>query len=100
MAVLEALASRTAVMISPGCNFPEVGPAGAGVVVENSVEKMAGELERLLRDEQSLRRMGAAGRKLVIDHYSWDVVTNRLLDVYQRGIERHAASRRSGLREA
>jgi glycosyltransferase involved in cell wall biosynthesis len=99
MAVLEALASSTAVMISPGCNFPEVGPAGAGVVVENSVEKLGAELERLLRDEQSLRRMGAAARKLVIDHYSWDVVTDRLVDVYERGIARHAASRPGRLRE-
>src|ERR1043166_4787482 len=40
-AVLEALASATAVMLSPQCNFPEVESANAGVVVDADAGRMA-----------------------------------------------------------
>lgn len=82
MAVLEALAASTAVMLSPGCNFPEVEAAGAGVVVERAPEAMTGTLVSLLSDPGRLREMGEAGRRLVAAHYSWDVVADRLAAVY------------------
>jgi glycosyltransferase involved in cell wall biosynthesis len=89
MAVLEALASRTAVMLSPGCNFPEVVAAGAGVVVEADVDAMAAELSRLLGNPEALRAMGEAARPFVQTYYSWDVIADRLVDVYSEGIARH-----------
>lgn len=88
MAVLEALANGTAVMLSPGCNFPEVVDAGAGVVVDNDVEKMAAAMTELLADRARLRQMGNAARKLVEERYSWDVITDRLIEVYQEGMAR------------
>jgi len=89
MAVLEALASRTAVMLSPGCNFPEAVAAGAGVVVEAEVNAMAAELSRLLGNPEALRAMGEAARPFVETYYSWDVIADRLVDVYAEGIARH-----------
>ncbi|MEA2235585.1 MAG: hypothetical protein QOC81_309 [Thermoanaerobaculia bacterium] len=83
-AVLEALASATAVMLSPECNFPEVEEAGAGVIVNTDAEKMADALRKLLGDRSSLRAMGEAGRRLVAERYSWDVITDSLVDVYTR----------------
>ena len=85
MAVLEALASSTAVMISPGCNFPEVEAAGAGVVIGADPTAMAEVMMRLLSDRDELRAMGARGRSLIAERYSWDVITDRLIDVYERG---------------
>ena len=92
MAVLEALASRTAVMLSPGCNFPEAVAAGAGVVVEAEVNAMAAELSRLLGNPEMLRAMGEAARPFVETYYSWDVIADRLVDVYAEGIARHRSS--------
>lgn len=92
MAVLEGLASETAVMISPGCNFPEVEEAGAGVVVERAHIAMVTALEGLLSSSERLSVMGRAGRRLVEQHYSWDVITDRMLEVYARGMERHATA--------
>jgi glycosyltransferase involved in cell wall biosynthesis len=86
MAVLEAMAHRTAVMLSPECNFPEAERAGAGVTVERNVEEMVSALTSLIADRAGLRAMGEAGRVLTTDHYSWDVVIDRLLDVYERAI--------------
>ncbi|MGH9418989.1 MAG: glycosyltransferase, partial [Thermoanaerobaculia bacterium] len=82
-AVLEALASSTAVMLSPACNFPEVQDANCGVVVSDDPRAMAASLRALLADPVHLRAMGVAGRRLVADRYSWDVITDRLVDLYR-----------------
>jgi glycosyltransferase involved in cell wall biosynthesis len=81
-AVLEALAGATAVMLSPECNFPEVEEAGAGVIVDAEAGAMAVAMRRLLGDRDSLHRMGEAGRRLVSERYSWDVITDRLAGLY------------------
>ena len=44
LAVLEALASSTAVVLSPGCHFPEVKAAGAGEIVAAEPEALAAAL--------------------------------------------------------
>ncbi len=92
MAVLEALASGTAVMLSPGCNMNEVEPAGAGLIVEADAEVMAHALADLLSDRERLRQMGEAGRRLVVEKYSWDLVTDRLVATYEEGIARSRAA--------
>ncbi|HEX9368795.1 MAG TPA: glycosyltransferase, partial [Vicinamibacterales bacterium] len=81
-AVLEALASSTAVMLSPACNFPEVEPAHAGVIVEADAGRMASVMRELLDRPAALRAMGEAGRRFVGAHYSWDVITDRLAELY------------------
>jgi glycosyltransferase involved in cell wall biosynthesis len=83
-AVLESLASSTAVMLSPPCNFPEVESAKAGVVVDADVERMVPAMRELLGDPVRLRAMGEAGRRLVSEHYSWDLVTDSLIELYQK----------------
>jgi glycosyltransferase involved in cell wall biosynthesis len=89
MAVLEALASRTAVLLSPGCYFPEVVSAGAGWVVPPTPIALAQALVDLLGQPDRLRTMGARGLEFVRDNYSWDHITDQLLDVYLEGIQRH-----------
>jgi len=89
-AVLEALASSTAVMLSPACNFPEVESANAGVIVEPEAEPMAAAMRRLLADRGRLRAMGEAGRRLAAEHYSWDVLTDRLIGLYREVAEAKA----------
>src|SRR5262245_46608643 len=95
MAVLEALAARTAVMLSPGCHFPEVDAAGCGVTVPPDAGAMAEALADLLGEPGRLRAMGDAGRALVAAKYSWDAVADRLIAVYERAIsiQRAAAAR-------
>jgi glycosyltransferase involved in cell wall biosynthesis len=88
IAVLEALASRTAVLLSPGCHFPEVEKAGAGRVVPLETEAIANGLADLLSDRDRLRKMGEAGLDLVRCHYTWDHITDQLIDAYEEGIVR------------
>jgi glycosyltransferase involved in cell wall biosynthesis len=83
-AVLEALASSTAVMLSPACNFPEVESAKAGTIVDAEPDAMAEAIRGLLGDRAGLRAMGEAGRQLVAGHYSWDAITNDLVALYSK----------------
>jgi glycosyltransferase involved in cell wall biosynthesis len=84
IATLEALASSTAVMLSPACFFPEVQSAGAGVIVDAEPEAMAVAMRELLGDLAQLRVMGEAGRRLAAEHYSWDAITDRLIELYSK----------------
>jgi glycosyltransferase involved in cell wall biosynthesis len=90
VAILEALASGTAVMISPGCHFPEVEKAGVGIVVETEPEAIAKGMIQLLNDRGQLEEMGRKGRELVSRNYSWDAIANKMIDAYQEGIDRHS----------
>jgi glycosyltransferase involved in cell wall biosynthesis len=88
MAVLEALASACAVLLSPGCHFPQVERAGAGRVVAPTPEALTAALAELLADPGRLRAMGARGRELVASDYTWEAIVRRVEDVYREGIER------------
>jgi glycosyltransferase involved in cell wall biosynthesis len=88
VAVLEAMASGTAVLLSPGCHFPEAQEAGAGCVVDPKPEALADAMAALLADPGLLRTMGSRGRELALRSYSWDQVASRLEEVYREGLER------------
>ncbi len=88
MAVLEAMAHSTPVLLTPECNFNQAIEAGGGRTSSSDPEALAGAIEEMLGDQDALRRMGEAGRRLVIDCYSWDSITDRLLEVYVEGIAR------------
>jgi len=83
IAVLEALASRTAVLLSEGCNFPEVVAAGAGRICATNVSAIAAELATMLSDSNQLEAMGDRGRTLVLSHFTWDSIVDQLLEVYE-----------------
>jgi glycosyltransferase involved in cell wall biosynthesis len=93
MAVLEAMAARTAVLLTPGCGFPEVAAAGAGRIVEDEAEGLQRALLDMLADPAKLARMGEAGRALVERDYCWDRIVDRLLEAYTESIGLHRASR-------
>jgi glycosyltransferase involved in cell wall biosynthesis len=88
MAVLEALANSTAVVLSPGCHFPEVEKAGAGFVVHPETAVLSKAIAGLLDNPEKLKEMGNKGRDFVLRHYSWDTITDQLIEAYIEGIER------------
>jgi glycosyltransferase involved in cell wall biosynthesis len=92
VAILEALASGAPVVISPGCHFDEVAPAGAGLVVGREPAAIADALVDLLAEPGRRRTMGEKGMALVRDRYSWDTVVARMEAAYAEGLERHAAA--------
>jgi glycosyltransferase involved in cell wall biosynthesis len=83
MAVLEALACRLPVLITPGCNFREAAVAGAAIEVSPDTESTAEGLNQLLAaDAEQLRAMGQLGRALIERKYTWDRVAEQTLELY------------------
>jgi glycosyltransferase involved in cell wall biosynthesis len=89
IAILEAMASHTPVMISPGCHFDAVEHARAGRVVANNPEEMANTLAALLSDREGLSVLGHNARQLVERQYSWSNVVKGTVDAYRAGLDRH-----------
>jgi glycosyltransferase involved in cell wall biosynthesis len=50
-------------------------------------------MEELLENPEKLEEMGKRGRHFVEERYAWDVLTDRLIDAYQEGIERNRTNR-------
>jgi glycosyltransferase involved in cell wall biosynthesis len=88
MAVLEALACELPVLLTPGCNFPEVVGAGAGLVVEREVAALRDALHALLTDGERRASMGRSARELVHARYTWPQVVTQLEDVYRAVVAR------------
>jgi len=89
VAVLEAMASGTALLLSPGCHFPEIVTAGAGLISETHPASLGSALTTMLSDPGTLQQMGIAARDFVTRYYSWARLIDLLLDTYQEGIQRH-----------
>jgi glycosyltransferase involved in cell wall biosynthesis len=92
MAVLEALASATPVLLSPGCHFPEVEEQGVGRISPTDAASLSSALEQMTENPEALAEMGRRGREFVARQYGWESVTHRLLETYREGLERFGAS--------
>jgi glycosyltransferase involved in cell wall biosynthesis len=83
--ILEYMAMGLAVVASDfECWRPYVQGTGGGVQVNPlDPQKVAAELETLIRQPQEIRRMGRLGQKAVLPHYLWDQEKLKLLAFYQ-----------------
>jgi len=86
MALLESLASGTPVMITPGCNFPEIKEHQAGFIVERSLDAWTNELERILQNPEQLPALGQNACNLVKKYYSWDKIVDQIEQAYNDGV--------------
>jgi glycosyltransferase involved in cell wall biosynthesis len=94
MTVAEAMACALPVVISDQVNIhAEVSGAGAGLVTRCDAGEVTAALELLLRDADRRRAMGAAGRRLVQERFTWPTIVEQLTAEYQNVIDRH---RRAG----
>ncbi len=83
MSLLENLNAGKPALITPGCNFPEVESAGAGLCVPPEREALACGLKQLLDMSPEDRKvMGLRGRRLVLENYTWDNAARKLITVY------------------
>jgi phosphatidylinositol alpha-mannosyltransferase len=84
MVLTRALACATPVVASDISGYRDVMTPETSVGFppgdrDALVEAVAG----LLADEPRRRAMGAAGRELAQDRYSWDAIAARLLEIYE-----------------
>lgn len=89
MAILEAWACCKPVIMTPQCNLPEGFEAGAAICVEPEKESIGEGLAGFMALDDARRElMGAKGRALVEQRYSWPVISREMAAVY-RWLVRH-----------
>ncbi|MCD5409931.1 MAG: glycosyltransferase family 4 protein [Methanocellales archaeon] len=81
--LLEAMACATPVIATRIPGVMDVVD-GAGLLVEpaNSVS-LANAILEILSDQKKAREMGKRGRRLIEENYTWDTVTNQIIDLYE-----------------
>jgi alpha-maltose-1-phosphate synthase len=85
LSVLEAMASGTPVVASRLDALPEVvrdGETGF-LVTPGNIEELHERITQLLCDRASAARMGARGRELVVERFTWDACAQRCLAAYE-----------------
>jgi len=85
IAVLEAMACGLPVVVTPEVGLAAtVAESGAGLVADGDPETFGRAIASLLADTDLRRRMGAAGRKVALERFSWASVAERMEDLYER----------------
>jgi glycosyltransferase involved in cell wall biosynthesis len=83
IAVVEAMAAGSAVVITPGVNLAEdVRSAQAGIVADPVPQEFAAALLSLLTDDERRQRMRRAAPNFAAN-YDWSAVAPRLLELYR-----------------
>jgi starch synthase len=101
---LEAMACETAVVATATGGIPEVvadGETGLLVPIEQAtdgtgtpldpdrfVADLAAAITAVLDDPDRAARMGLAGRRRAVEHFSWASIAERTVDVYQAVLDR------------
>jgi starch synthase len=86
VACLEAMAhGRPVVASAVGGLLDLVVDGETGIhVPPGDVPALRSAIGRLLGDRELRRRMGEAGRRRAAEHFSWDAVTRRTVELYAR----------------
>jgi glycosyltransferase involved in cell wall biosynthesis len=87
---LEAGATGTPVLLTNECGFDEAEKCGGGFIVPPTVDGLKNGLENLIRREAELDKMGAALKKLVIEHYSWESIAKIYGRMYNEILIQHS----------
>lgn len=89
MAVLEAWSHCLPVLMTPECNLPEGFSAGAALRIGPEPQDTAVQLRRLAQMGAGLHRtMGAAGRTLVAERFTWPALAGEMASVYRWLLDR------------
>jgi len=83
MAALEAMAAGLPLLLTPGCNLPEVEPRGAGRVVAREIAPLAAALASLLDDPDQRQTMGQNGKAWAQSSFIWPVIAAQMERFYQ-----------------
>jgi glycosyltransferase involved in cell wall biosynthesis len=96
--VLEAMAMEVPVLATRVAGVPRLIRDGAnGALVEpGSVEGLAGGMARLLADVEARARLASAGRRTVVEHYSFSARMQKVRAVYDRLLARNGSDHPQG----
>ena len=82
--VLEAMRRGVPVVLTPEVGAAEiVRKAGGGIVTDGTPVTYGEAMEQLLHDSVLARSMGKAGRRYVMERYTWDRIAARMEELYE-----------------
>jgi len=84
LAVLEAMAAGTPVIISEACGLPMVEEYGAGAILSMTVDAFIRTLQEFLTDVKKRTIAGKQARRAVEREFGWGSVINRHIELYQK----------------
>jgi len=87
MAILEAMAHAKPVIFSSGCDMSELINEGIGITANPNETEMEKAILELALNKELSKRMGRKARELVLRKYSWDIIANNVIDMYEEAIE-------------
>ncbi|MCX5855325.1 MAG: glycosyltransferase [Deltaproteobacteria bacterium] len=82
--VLEAGITGTPVLLTDQCGFDDVAAVAGGMVVEASVDGLQEGLLAMAGNPSQLKIMGQNLEKLTREHFLWDQMANRHLELFAR----------------
>lgn len=85
---LEAAATALPVVAGTSGGSPETVRPGVTGYVVGTYDDLVEAMSLLVADEDRRMQMGAAGREFMVEHYSWDGVTERLMISVERAVKR------------
>lgn len=87
--LVEAMACATPVVATTGGALPEVAGPDALLVPPGDAQALAGAIGQTLDDAELRARLGAAGRRRVVDNFTWRVAAQRTAEVYRTAVSLH-----------
>ena len=87
--VLEAMALGTPVVVSAQAAEALEANPGQDLLVADSAPEFVNQTLRLMHNSELQATLSQGGRRYVEEQHNWGVVTERLIDVYQRAIANH-----------
>jgi glycosyltransferase involved in cell wall biosynthesis len=86
MVLVEAMACGLPVISTNTSAIPEV-VGDAGILVEpRNPRVLADAIIRLIEDIGLRKRLGKKGRRRVVEEFTWDIVTDKILGIYEEVI--------------
>lgn len=84
IAILEAMACRLPVLLTPECHFPDAVSSGAAIEATPDARALEARLNALLEmSETALQEMGARGYDLVARRYTWAQIAANFERLYR-----------------
>lgn len=97
LVLIEAMFMKLPVVITEAVGIAsDIEAAGAGVIVEKTVDAVKDGILRLVKDPEMAREMGEKGRALVQSRFSWHDIADTLITVYQEIISTRKADDNPG----
>jgi glycosyltransferase involved in cell wall biosynthesis len=92
IAIVEAMAAGLPVVISNRVNiWRDIDAASAGIVVNPDIDETAKAIIALLTNPSEAKEMGARGRRLAHEKFSWRAAGDRIVRMYEQVIAAHSA---------